>query len=102
KPGAGAPRFHAADVVSLAVGIRLKLPAGAQLTVLRGCSIIEPGADYLLRHSDDPGKITGHPTGTNEIAEAAALAKHSDAVILALGEPRNWSGEDGSRSTLGL
>jgi beta-glucosidase len=100
--GSWASRFHASDVVSLADGIRAKLPAGAQLTVLRGCSIIEPGAEYLLRHSDDPGKITGHPTGTNEIAEATALAKDSDTVILALGEPRNWSGEDGSRSTLGL
>jgi beta-glucosidase len=100
--GSWASRFHATDVVSLADGIRAKLPAGAQLTVVRGCSIIEPGAEYLLRHSDDPAQITGHPTGTNEIAEAAALAKGADAVILALGEPRNWSGEDGSRSTLGL
>jgi len=98
--GSWASRFHAGEVVSLADGIRAKLPAGAQLTVVRGCSIIEPGAEYLLRHSDDPGKITGHPTGSNEIAEAAALAKGADAVILALGEPRNWSGEDGSRSTL--
>ena len=70
--------------------------------MVRGCSIIEPGADYLLRHSDDPAKITDHPTGANEIAEAAALAKGADVVILALGEPRNWSGEDGSRSTLGF
>ena len=100
--GSWASRFHASEVVSLADGIRAKLPASAQLTVVRGCSIIEPGAEYLLRHSDDPGKITGHPTGSNEIAEAAALARDSDTVILALGEPRNWSGEDGSRSTLGL
>ena len=100
--GSWASRFHASEVVSLADGIRAKLPAGAQLTVVRGCSIIEPGADYLLRHADDPGKITGHPTGANEIAEAAALANDSDTVILVLGEPRNWSGEDGSRSTLGL
>ena len=100
--GSWASRFRASDVVSLAGGIRAKLPAGAQLTVQRGCSIIEPGGDYLLRHSDDPAQVTGHPTGANEIAEAAALAKGADAVILALGEPRNWSGEDGSRSTLGL
>ena len=61
--GPWASRFHASDVVSLADGVRAKLPAGAQLTVVRGCSIIEPGAEYPLRHSDDPGKITGHPTG---------------------------------------
>jgi beta-glucosidase len=100
--GPWASRFHASEVVSLAAGIRAKLPAGVELTVARGCSVIEPGAEYLLRHSDDPAKITSHPTGANEIAEAAALAKDADAVILALGEPRNWSGEDGSRSTLGL
>lgn len=100
--GPWASRFHAGDVVTLAAGIRAKLPTGVELTVMRGCSIFEPGADYLLRHSDDPAKITGHPTGTNEIAQAVALAKGADAVILALGEPRSWSGEDGSRSTLGL
>jgi beta-glucosidase len=100
--GSWASRFRASDVVSLADGIRAKLPPDVKLTVARGCSIIEPGAPYLLRHSDDPAKITGHPTGVNEIAEAAALAKDADVVILALGEPRNWSGEDGSRSTLGL
>jgi beta-glucosidase len=100
--GSWASRFHSSEGVSLVDGIRVKLAAGAQLTVVRGCSIIEPGAEYLLRHSDDPAQITGHPTGANEIAEAAALAKGADVVILALGEPRNWSGEDGSRSTLGL
>lgn len=100
--GPWASRFHVADVVSLADGIRAKLPAGAQLTPVRGCSIIEPGADYELRHADNPVQIKNHPTGTNEIADAVALAKDADAVILALGEPRNWSGEDGSRCTLGL
>jgi beta-glucosidase len=100
--GPWASRFQASDVVSLANGIRAKLPPDVKLTVARGCSILEPGADYLLRHSDDPAKITSHPTGVNEIADAAALAKDADAVILALGEPRNWSGEDGSRSSLDL
>ncbi len=61
--GPWASRAHASDVVSLADGIRAKLPTGVELTVARGCSIIEPGAEYLLRHSDDPAKITGHPTG---------------------------------------
>jgi len=90
------------DIVSLADGLRAKLSAGAQLTIARGCSIIEPGAGKPRRHLNTFANITETPTGTNEIAEAVALAKDADVVILALGEPRDWSGEAGSRSTLGL
>src|ERR1035441_7889673 len=54
--GSWASRFHASDVVSLADGIRAKLPAGAQLTVVRGCSIIEPGADYFPGRPRHPPK----------------------------------------------
>ncbi len=100
--GPWSSRGHAEDVVSLDDGIRSKLLADVQLTMVRGCSIIEAGADYEVRHSDDPAKIKNHPTGTNEIADAIALAKDADVVVMALGEPRDWSGEDGSRSTLGL
>jgi beta-glucosidase len=100
--GPWSSRGHAEDVVSLDDGIRSKLPADVQLTVARGCSIIEPGADYELRHSADPEKIKNHPTGANEIADAVALAKDADVVVMGLGEPRDWSGEDGSRSALGL
>ncbi|WP_366186677.1 glycoside hydrolase family 3 N-terminal domain-containing protein [Flavobacterium ovatum] len=35
-------------------------------------------------------------------AEALAAAKKSDAVVVFLGEKRNWSGENGSRSTIAL
>jgi beta-glucosidase len=72
-----------------------------QFSVARGCALVEPGVIKV------PRDITGmalkeKPTGSNEIAEAVELAKTADVVVLALGEPLDWSGEDGSRSDLGL
>ncbi len=93
-------RAHADDIVSLADGIRAKLSANAQLTVARGCAIIESGKSRRLLGTST--KIYEHPTGSNEIADAVAVAGAADVVVMALGEPRDWSGEDGSRSTLGL
>jgi beta-glucosidase len=90
------------DIVSLADGIRAKLSPATQLTVARSCAVIEPGSGKPRSHLKNFEAIAEIPTGTNEIADAVALARGADAVILALGEPRNWSGEAGSRSTLGL
>jgi beta-glucosidase len=97
--GCWSSRAHADEVVSLADGIRAKLPAGALLSVARGCRMIDAGKE---RHHLEGQPISEPPTGTNEIADAVALANSADAVILALGEPRNWSGEDGSRTDLTL
>ena len=93
-------RAHSNDVVTLAAGIRAKIPAGATLAVARGCAIIESGKARVTLENYKP--IRERPTGTNEIAQAAAMAADADVVIMALGEPQNWSGEDGSRSSLGL
>jgi beta-glucosidase len=93
-------RAHASDIVSLATGMREKLSNDAQLVIARGCSIIENGK--IRRHIGDSSKIQELATGTNEIAEAVAAADASDVVIMALGEPRDWSGEDASRTELGL
>jgi beta-glucosidase len=93
-------RAHAADAVSLAAGLRQKLGPGTQLLVARGCSIIEVGRSRF--HIGDFTQITEHPTTSNEIVNAVALAQKADVVILALGEPLDWSGEDASRSTLDL
>jgi len=93
-------RAHADDIVSLADGIRAKLPAGAQLTITRGCAIIEGGKSR--RSLGTSSRITEQPAGSNEIAVAVAVAGAADVVVMTLGEPRDWSGEDGSRSTLGL
>jgi beta-glucosidase len=98
--GPWASRAHSSDIVSLADGIRAKLPADVQLTVARGCAIIENGK--ARRQLDTYDRIKEQPTGANEIADAVTIAGAADVVVMALGEPRDWSGEDGSRSTLGL
>ncbi|HEY1663207.1 MAG TPA: beta-glucosidase BglX [Verrucomicrobiae bacterium] len=93
-------RGHLADMVSLASGMKTKLPSNVALAVSRGCSIIEAGKARL--HVETYTKITEQPTGSNEIADAVSAANAADVVVMALGEPRDWSGEDGSRSTLDL
>ena len=98
--GPWASRAHASDIISLADGIRAKLSAGVQLTGARGCAVIESGKPR--RQLDTYIQIKEQPTGANEITDAVAVAGAADVVVMALGEPRDWSGEDGSRSTLGL
>jgi beta-glucosidase len=93
-------RAHAEECVSLATGIQQKLSYGSELNVSRGCAIFEMGKSRV--HVGDYSPISEHPTGTNEIAEAVEAAKNADVVVMALGEPRDWSGEDGSRSSLDL
>jgi len=90
-------RGRANDVVSLAAGIRAKLSGVSQLTVVHGCAIIEDGA------MGDLSPVTaGQVTGSNEIAEAVAAAQAADVVVMSLGEPGGWCGENASRSDLGL
>jgi beta-glucosidase len=93
-------RAHAADTVSLAAGIRQKLADTNDLTIARGCSIFETGKSRS--HVGDFSTITENPTRSSEIADAVSLARNADVVVMALGEPRDWSGEDASRSTLDL
>ena len=57
--GPWSSRAHASDIVSLADGIRAKLPAGVHLTVAPGCAIIENGKSR--RHLDTSVKIREHP-----------------------------------------
>lgn len=93
-------RAHSNEVISLATGVRQKLTDAADLSVVRGCAIIETGRERT--HLGDYAKIFEHPTTSNEIANAVALAQSADVVVMALGEPIDWSGEDGSRSSLDL
>lgn len=79
--GCWASRGRAEDAVSLAAGIRSKLAPGAKLTVFAGCNLTN---------------------STAQISRAVANAKAADAVILALGEPRDWSGESKSRTRLNV
>ena len=77
--GCWASRGRPQDAISLAAGIRTKLVAGSTLIVSPGCNITN---------------------NTAQISRAVADAKAADVVILALGEPRDWSGESKSRTHL--
>jgi beta-glucosidase len=70
--------------------------------VTRGCALFEPGVIKVPRDITNFLPLEGSPTRPDEIPAAVALAKKSDVVVLAVGEPLDWSGEDGSRSELGL
>ncbi len=97
--GCWSSRGHSNSIVSLADGIRAQLPAGAELIIRRGCRMIDAGK---VRHHLDFSLVQEPPTGSHEIAEAVAVAQAANVILLALGEPREWSGEDASRTELGL
>ncbi len=93
---------HASDAVSLAAGIRARLPAGSQISVVRGCDMtstarISKRLDGTIITSDAEFK-----TEDDGIAKAVAAASDAEVVILSLGEPAGWSGENSSRSELNL
>jgi beta-glucosidase len=98
--GCWAARGRASDVVSLATGVRAKLSPDAELKVIRGCDAIE-GAKTVHRLDGTQVTATGEQAQTN-IDQAVDAAKDADAVILALGEPASWSGENSARSTLDI
>jgi len=101
--GCWAARGRAADSVSLAAGLRAKLSPDAKLTVLRGCDATAGGnVVHQLDGTRVPGEPTASATNQADILKVASAARDADEVILALGEPNSWSGENSSRSTLDL
>jgi beta-glucosidase len=99
-PGNG----KAADVVPLADGLRARLGPDASLTVAKGCSLIK-GKRTITRTDgvivEDPNAPKDQ-AGDAEFAAAVQTAGTADIVILALGEPAGWSGENATRTELGL
>jgi len=95
-------RAHANDLISFADAIRNAAGSHFEVSVTRGCALVEPGVIKVPRNITDFKSLEDPPTKSNEIAKAVALAKSSDIVLLAVGEPLEWSGEDASRSDLGL
>jgi beta-glucosidase len=95
-------RAHANDLISLAQAIREQAGSNFVLTVERGCALVEPGVIKVPRDITSYQPLPGGPTTAKDIAAAVELAKAADVVLLALGEPLDWSGEDASRSELDL
>jgi beta-glucosidase len=91
----------AADVVTLAEGIRSKLP-GAEVDIVQGCSIIETERTRTL--TDGQVILDESPVDRRAatIEEAVRASSSADVCVLALGEPRGWTGENASRARLNL
>jgi len=85
--GCWAGLAHFEDGISLAAALRAKLSPQARLTVARGCALVER-ADATV--APEP------------FQQAVDCAKTADLVILALGEPSDWSGENKARSDITL
>jgi beta-glucosidase len=95
-------RAHTNELISLADALREADASSPALVVARGCSLLEPHMIKVPRDITNFLPLPDAPTGTNEIAAAVKLAQAADVVVLALGEPLDWSGEDASRSDVGL
>ncbi len=95
-------RVHTNDLITLAEAVRDHLNFDFQISVARGCALVEPGVIKAPQNIANFSPLNEKPTGSNEIAQAVQLAKSADVVVLALGEPQDWSGESSSRSELGL
>jgi beta-glucosidase len=92
------------DAVTLAKGLAAKVPAAAGMTVTRGCDLTR-GKRTLTRTD---GTIVEDATSTAaksddaDFAAAVQAALAADVVVMALGEPAGWSGENATRTELGL
>ena len=95
-------RAHANDLISFAEAVREHLNFDFQMTVRRGCPMLDPGMIKIPVNISDFSPVKERPLGANEIAEAVQVAKAADVVVLALGEPQDWSGESSSRADIGL
>ena len=95
-------RAHTNDLTTFAEAVRHQVNFDAQLSVARGCPMLEPGYAKTPLNISDFTPIKEKPAGSNEIADAVELAKTADVVVLALGEPLDWSGESATRTDLGL
>ena len=94
--GAWAAPGKGSEVVSLAAGLRARLGADTPVTIVRGCGL--PGLKTTKR--TDGTVQVDLSAGADEIERAVAAAREADVVILALGEPASWSGENAARSDL--
>jgi beta-glucosidase len=88
------------DVVTLVEGLRTKLP-DAQVEVVAGCPLLESPTTAML--SDDSAvQKSNDEARAAAIEEAVQTASRAEVCLLALGEPREWTGENASRARLSL
>jgi beta-glucosidase len=88
--------------VSLAAGLKARFP-DTSITVVKGCDVsTTPRIMTLQDGSVVPDDSVPPDTGDLDLTEALAAAQAAELVIMAVGEPRGWTGEGGSRVSLSL
>jgi len=80
--GSWAAHGNEKDVESIREGLNKEFANGAKITLAKGCD---------FDGNDESG-----------FAEALSVAQGSDVILVCLGEKREWSGENASRSTIAL
>lgn len=88
---------------TLASALKAALPQETTLTVVKGCSINTlPGTKTLQDGRIVPDESVPPTDADLKINEAVQAAKDADVVIMAIGEPKGWTGENASRAFLTL
>ena len=88
--------------VSLATGLKTRF-ANASIAVVKGCALSTTPRIMTLQDGSVVPDDTAPPENDDlSIPEALAAAQDADLVIMAVGEPRGWTGEGGSRMSLSL
>ena len=92
-----------ADAVTLATGLRERLAGKVELLVVKGCDVsVAPRTKTLQDGSVVPDPDAPPVNADLKIDDAVNAANASDVVVMAVGEPRGWTGESRNRAFLGL
>ena len=88
---------------TLASALKAALPKEAALTVVKGCSMNTAPATKTLQDGRAVPDENAPPVDAElRIEDAVRAARDADVVIMAVGEPRGWTGENASRAFLTL
>ncbi len=92
------------DVVTLARAFRERLGKDSGLRVVLGCDINgnQPRTKTLTDGRVVIDKSAPPPMGVFDLPAAVKAASEADLVVMALGEPWYWTGENASRARTGL
>lgn len=89
--------------MTLAKALREALPNEAVLTVIKGASINTTPSVKTLQNGKVVPDENAPPTDAElKIEEAVRAAQEAEVVIMAVGEPKGWTGENASRAHLTL
>lgn len=91
----------AEDVVNLADGLR-RVFGPEKIVVTRGCPLTETIRTRTKTDGSVVVTAAAESGSDREIADAVKVAKTCDVVVMTLGEPRGWSGENASRTELAV